>query len=353
MTKSRRVLAVVAAAVAGILVATGCSDDKKVTSTGTTLPVPKFAPGTTMAAIQARGRIIVGTKFDQPGFGQKNPTTGQVEGFDVEIAKGIAAGIFGGSAQTVGPKVEFVEAVSKNREPFIQNGTVDIVVATYTINDTRKQVVDFAGPYFIAEQDIMVKSSDNSIKSVNDLDGKKVCTVSGSTSEKNVRAKAPRADVVLFDTYSQCADALKDGRVVAETTDNTILAGLVQQNPGAFKLVNKPFSNEPYGIGMKKGDDTFRSFLNDQLQRMYDDGEWAAAFASTLGKLGLKTPKPPALDRYSSSQPAPAPTTATAAPTTAATAPAASVAPTAPAQTLTPSQTATPLEPITTSSSTP
>ena len=141
-----------------------------------------------MAEIQAKGKLVVGTKFDQPGFGQKNPTNGQIEGFDVEIAEIIAAAIFGHDDDA---KIEFVEAVSKNREPFIQDGKVDIVAATYTINDTRKEIVDFAGPYFVAEQDIMVKKDNSDISAVEDLEGKKVCTVKGSTSEKNVRARLP------------------------------------------------------------------------------------------------------------------------------------------------------------------
>jgi glutamate transport system substrate-binding protein len=295
------------------VVASACGGGtKKATTATTTASAPTFAAGTTMAALQAKGKITVGTKFDQPGFGLKNPTTGQLEGFDIEIAKLLAVGIFGGTPQSVAGKINFVEAVSKNREPFIQNGTVDIVVATYTINDTRKQVVDFAGPYFVARQDIMVKKDDTSIKSVSDLNGKKVCTVKGSTSEKNVRAKAPTADVLLFDTYSQCAEALTDGRVVAETTDNTILAGLVQSSNGAFKLVNAPFSNEPYGVGLKKGDQPFRDFLNNRLDTIFKNGQWATAFKDTLGKLGLPTPPPPTIDRYSST----GATTTTAAATT-------------------------------------
>jgi glutamate transport system substrate-binding protein len=319
LTRRRRTWTIVALAVLPVLLASGCGDDKKESTTATTAastPPPTFAAGTPMAAIQSAGKIKVGTKFDQPGFGQKNPTTGQVEGFDVEIAKLMAVGIFGGTPESVTPKIEFVEAVSKNREPFIQNGNVDIVVATYTINDTRKQVVDFAGPYFVARQDIMVKAGDNSIKTVTDLNGKKVCTVKGSTSETNVRAKAPQAEVVLFDNYSQCAEALTDGRVVAETTDNTILAGLVQQSNGAFKLVGAPFSDEPYGIGLKKGDDAFRTFLNDQLEKIFANGEWASAFASTLGKLNLPTPQPPAVNRYSATPAAAATTTAPASTTT-------------------------------------
>ena len=278
----------------------GAVDDDE--DTTTTTAKPSFAAGTTMAALQAKGKIVVGTKFDQPGFGLKNPTTGEVEGFDVEVAKLIAQAVFGGDVDDVKSKVEFTEAVSKNREPYIQNGTVDIVVATYTINDARKQVVDFAGPYFVAEQDIMVKADDTSIKSVTDLNGKKVCTVKGSTSEKNLRAKAPTADVLLFDTYSLCAEALGDGRVVAVTTDNTILQGLVKAAGSAYKLIEAPFSEEPYGIGLKKGDDAFREFLNDTLEKIFENEEWEKAFDRTLGSagLGLKVPDPPEVDRYTS-----------------------------------------------------
>ncbi len=302
MRRRRSLLPVLLLTVA--LVAAACGDDDgEEATTGTTaapLPAPEFAPGTTMAAIQGRGRMIVGVKYDQPGFGQRNPTNNQIEGFDVEIGKLMAVGIFGGTVADLGPKVEFVEAVSRNREPFIQNGTVDIVVATYTINDARKQVVDFAGPYFIARQDIMVKSDDNSIRSVTDLNGKKVCTAAGSTSERNLRAQAPQADLLLFSGYSECAQALTDGRVVAVSTDAPILAGLVQQSGGAFKLVRAPFSDEPYGIGLKKGDDAFRSFLNDRLEAVYASGEWARAFNETLGEIGLELPTPPPVDRYSS-----------------------------------------------------
>ncbi|HVF75180.1 MAG TPA: glutamate ABC transporter substrate-binding protein [Acidimicrobiales bacterium] len=273
---------------------TNPTDDKG----GDEVARPSFASGSTMASLQSDGKITIGVKFDQPGFGQKNPTTGKIEGFDVEIGKLIAQGIYGGRLDGQEANIEFVEAVSKNREPFIQEGRVDLVIATYTINDTRKQVVDFAGPYFVAQQDLMVKAGDNAIKSVTDLAGKKVCTVKGSTSEKNVRAKAPTAEVTLFDTYSQCAEALGDGRVVAVTTDNTILAGLVSQSNNAYKLVKAPFSDEPYGVGLKKGDQAFRDFLNDRLEEIFRNGQWAAAFERTLGKLGLDTPRPPSIDRY-------------------------------------------------------
>ena len=294
---------VIALAIGVALMTAACgSDDSSTTTTesdGSTTTQAAFEAGSTMARVKEAGTIKIGVKFDQPGFGLTNPTTGEVEGFDVEIAKLIVAAI--------GPdvKIDFVESVSKNREPFLQDGTGDMVVATYTINDTRKQVIDFAGPYFVAQQDIMVKADDTSITSVDDLNGAKVCTVKGSTSEKNLLAKAPQADVTLFDTYSQCAEAMTDGRVVAVTTDNTILAGLVDASDGAFKLIEAPFSDEPYGIGVKKDDDAFRSFINDRLEAIFENGDWASAFESTLGAIGLKTPETPTVDRYTETPPAP------------------------------------------------
>jgi glutamate transport system substrate-binding protein len=274
---------------------TNPGDDNK----GEEVARPTFASGSTMAALQSKGKIVVGVKFDQKGFGEKNPSTGKVEGFDVEVAKLIAQGVFGGRVEDQESRLELKEAVSKNREPFIQNGEVDLVIATYTINDTRKQVVDFAGPYFAARQDIMVKSSDTTIKRVEDLAGKKVCTAKGSTSEKNIRAKAPTAEILLFDTYGPCKEALLDGRVVAVSTDDTILAGLASGN-AELKLVKAPFSEEPYGIGLKKGDQAFRDFLNDRLETIFASGQWADAFRRTLGTLGLDAPAPPRVDRYTS-----------------------------------------------------
>jgi glutamate transport system substrate-binding protein len=270
----------------------------------TTEPPPEFPAGSPMAAIQQKGKLVVGTKYDQPGFGLKNPTTNEIEGFDVEIAKLIAVGIFGGSVNDLGDKVEFVETVSAVREPSIVDGKVDIVVATYTINDARKQLIDFAGPYFTAEQDIMVKADDTSIKSVEDLNGKKVCSAQGSTSLKNIQAKAPRADVsIQFRTYSECAQALGDGRVQAVSTDNAILAGLVADSQGAYKLVKAPFSEEPYGIGLKKGANDFREFLNNRLEEIFENGDWEDAFKRTLGqdsRFKLETPEKPKIDRYTS-----------------------------------------------------
>jgi glutamate transport system substrate-binding protein len=252
-----------------------------------------FAEGTTMARLKDAGKVTVGTKFDQPLFGLKN-LEGKPEGFDVEIAKLIA-----GEMGIAADNITWVESVSANREPFIQQGKVDFVVATYTINDKRKQVVDFAGPYYVAGQDIMVaKGNPEGIKGPDDLAGKKVCSVTGSTPAKNIRENYPDADLTEFDVYSKCAQALKGGQVQAVTTDNVILLGLISQDQEAFELVGKPFTKEPYGIGLKKGDTEFRNFINDTLEKIEQDGRWKTAWEATAGKVATETPTPPEVDRY-------------------------------------------------------
>jgi glutamate transport system substrate-binding protein len=252
-----------------------------------------FAEGTTMAKLKSAGAVRVGTKFDQPLFGLKN-LEGKPEGFDVEIAKLIA-----GEMGIAPEKIQWVEAVSANREPFIQQDKVDLVVATYTINDKRKQVVDFAGPYYEAGQDIMVaKGNPEAIAGPDDLAGKKVCSVTGSTPAENIRTNYPEAKLTEFDVYSKCAEALKNGQVQAVTTDNVILLGLISKDQEAFELVGKPFTKEPYGIGVKKGDTEFRNFINDTLEKIEQDGRWLAAWDATAGKVATEKPTPPAIDRY-------------------------------------------------------
>ena len=280
------------------LVVAGCGSDDKKATTGTTVKQPEFKAGTTMAKIQSNGKIVVGTKYNQLGSGLKNPTTGKLEGFDIEIAKLIAMRIFGGTLEDAEGKIEFKEAVSAVRELVLQKGEVDIVVATYTINDTRKTQVDFAGPYVIDGQTVMVKSDNDTIKTLEDLNGKQVCTGRGSTTPANLTKQNITAEITLFETYPECAEALRQGRVEAVITDRGILLGLVEQSSRGFKLLDIDVSEEPLGIGLKKGDDDFRTFLNDVLEDIFESGEWADAYEATLGKLGLKTPEPPDVDRY-------------------------------------------------------
>jgi glutamate transport system substrate-binding protein len=247
-----------------------------------------------MAELSEAGSITIGTKFDQPLFGLVGPD-GKPVGFDVEIGKIVASelGIDEGN-------IEWVETVSANREPFIEEGQVDIVVATYTINDERKQVVDFAGPYYVAGQTIMVLESNTDINGPDDLAGKKVCSVEGSTPAERIRTEYPEAELLPTAAYSDCLEPLRNGQVDAVTTDNVILSGFVDQNPGEFKLVGETFSEEPYGIGLMRCNDEFRSFINDVLEESFEDGRWADAWEATAGAV-LETPEPPAVDRYEAS----------------------------------------------------
>jgi glutamate transport system substrate-binding protein len=295
ITRCAATLAAVGLVLAGCSSEAGEQAEDAADSTAEVQEDVEFEAGTTMAELNEAGSITVGTKFDQPGFGLLNPQSQTPEGFDVEIAKIVAAelGIEEGG-------IEWTETVSANREPFIQNGQVDIVVATYTINDARKQVVDFAGPYYVAGQDIMVAAGNpEGIQGPEDLAGKTVCSVEGSTPAQNIRDNFPEAQLVTYDVYSKCADDLANGNVQAVTTDNVILTGLVAGNPEGFELVGNPFTEEPYGIGLELGDTEFRNFINDVLEAAYEDGRWEEAWDRTAGDItGEPAPEPPAVDRY-------------------------------------------------------
>jgi glutamate transport system substrate-binding protein len=236
--------------------------------------------------------LKIGVKEDQPGIGFKGPD-GKYAGFDIEIAKMVAKelGVDEGS-------IEFVTTVSANREPFIQQGKVDFVVASYTINDDRKKKVSFAGPYYTAGQDLLVRSDETAITGPDTIDGKKICSVSGSTPAKRIQTDHPKAKLQQFDSYSKCVSALLGGSVDALTTDDIILAGYAAQNVGKLKVVGKPFSKEPYGIGLAKDDTKGRTAINDALDKIYKDGRYKQAWDKTLGVGGTPAPTPPAVDRY-------------------------------------------------------
>jgi glutamate transport system substrate-binding protein len=292
----RRTGAAAILAVAGALVLAGCVDTGAPTPGETDEvefePVP-YDEGTTMAALAEAGTIRIGTKFTQPLFGLEGPD-GKPVGFDVEIGKIIAANL--GIDED---DIEWVNTVSANREPFIQSGEVDIVVATYTINDDRKEVISFAGPYYIAGQDIMVAAGNPE-----GIDGPEwfadnpdatVCSVGGSTSLTNIQEYT--TNVLEAADYADCLEPIRNGTAVAVTTDNVILAGLADQNAGEFEVLGTTFTEEPYGIGLAKDDDAFRSWINDVLEQAYEDGSWAAAWESTAGAV-LDLPEPPPVDRY-------------------------------------------------------
>lgn len=281
----KKTFSLIGIAAASLITLAGCastpgSDPK------TPEPTATFAVGSTMERLATAGRITIGTKFDQPLFGLKGPGAAPI-GFDIEMAKLVAAGL------GIAPEnIIWKETVSANRELFIKGGDVDIVIATYTINDKRKQVVAFAGPYYLAGQSILVKANNKTIKDEKDLVGQPVCSVTGSTPAAKLAEIG--AKPLLADTYSLCLEPLRSGAAVAVSTDNVILAGLAAQNEGEFKVVGKPFTQEPYGIGLKLGDTAFQGFVNGVLEKAYKNGAYKKAWASTAGSV-LPYVAPPAV----------------------------------------------------------
>jgi glutamate transport system substrate-binding protein len=236
------------------------------------------------------GKIVIGTKFDQPGLGLKNPD-GTMSGFDVDVATYVA-----GQLGFTPDKIEWKESPSAQRETLIQNDQVKFIAATYSITDARKEKVSFAGPYLVTGQSLLVKADNTDITGPDSLqNNKKLCSVSGSTPAQRIKDKYPGVQLQQYDTYSACIEALKNGAIDAVTTDEVILAGYAAQTPGAFKIVGQPFSEENYGIGLKKDDTDLQTKVNDAITKMEKDGDWAKAFEKNLGPAGIATPAPPAL----------------------------------------------------------
>jgi glutamate transport system substrate-binding protein len=287
MSPRRLTLLVLGAAILA-LAAGGCGDDEKAATESPSKTHSKFEPGTKMAALAEAGKIKVGVKKDQPGIGFQQPGADAPEGFDIEMAKVIAAKL------GIEPsKIEWVETVSKNREPFLQSGTVDLVLASYSITDERRQVVGQAGPYYVTGQQLLVREEDKrAITGPKALEGKKVCSVTGSTSIKTVEEKYG-AKPAPFATYSECVQQLLNGQVDAVTTDGAILLGYAAQQPEKLEVVGPAFSEERYGIGYPKGASGMCAFLNSSIEESFTSGSWKQAFAKTLGEAGVKAPPPP------------------------------------------------------------
>ncbi|WP_110590369.1 glutamate ABC transporter substrate-binding protein [Microbacterium suaedae] len=240
------------------------------------------------AAVEA-GEISIGVKEDQPGLGYFDATTGDRTGFDVEIARWMAAELGFGEDE-----INWEAIPSANREQALVNGDIDFYVGTYSITDERKEQIDFAGPYFVTGQGLLV-SADSEIESDADLTSDvTVCSATGSTPIQNIRDNYD-AETREFDTYTACVDALLAGTVDAVTTDELILIGYAAAYPEDTKIVGEPFSVENYGIGVPKGDDALRGFFNDTLEEGGDT--WTAIFDQELGDAGV-TPEQPAVDRY-------------------------------------------------------
>ncbi|MEV6262023.1 glutamate ABC transporter substrate-binding protein [Streptomyces sp. NPDC051784] len=270
----RKVTAASAAVLALALTATACGSGDKDDASGS----------------GGGGKITIGIKIDQPGLGLKTPE-GKFTGFDVDVATYVAKEL-GYDAKDI----EFVETKSADRETAIERGDVKFIAATYSINDERMQKVDFAGPYLLAHQDVLVRADDDSIKSPEDLNSKKLCSVTGSTSAKNVKDKlAPKAKLQNYGGYSECLTGLENKAVDALTTDDSILAGYAAQDAhkGKFKLAGFKMTNENYGIGLKKGDAELKKKIDAALTKMVSDGAWDKAVADNFGPANYKNEPAP------------------------------------------------------------
>ena len=235
-----------------------------------------------MKELADAGKITIGVKYDQPGIGFKGATDDMPKGFDLEIGKILAASL------GIAPEdITWKETISDNREPFLQAGEVDLVIASYSITDERRKVVGQAGPYYVTGQQLLV-ASDSDIKSLDDVKGKEVCSVTGSTSLDNVEAEGakPRG----FDTYSECVDQVLNGTVDAMTTDGAILLGYAAENPDELKVVGDPFSEERYGVGYSLDKPEMCQWIIDTLTEAEDDGNWDKAFEATLGQVRRRHP---------------------------------------------------------------
>jgi ABC-type amino acid transport substrate-binding protein len=245
----------------------------------------QFDPSTTLGKIQEKGEITIGVKFDVPPFGFQNPESNEVEGFDVDLGKAVA--------DKLGVEPKFVEAISDNRIPFLQDGTTDLILSTMTINAERAQEIDFSEPYYIASGRILTKT-DSPIKGLKDLAGKRVCTALGSTYEETIREQAPKADLKLVDSYSECLELIQNGAVDAISTDDVILTGMIIQDD-TLHLVGDELTTEPYGAGIKKGDKQLVDFVNGVFDEYKQDGRWQETYDKWVGQYTETQQEPPTM----------------------------------------------------------
>jgi glutamate transport system substrate-binding protein len=248
----------------------------------------------TYTKMKARGNAIVGVKFDQPNLGYKD-ANGKRCGFDIEVARMVSAQL------GLDPdKIQYKEIPSANRETAISGGEIDYYVGTYSITAKRKKLVSFAGPYFVAGQDLLVRKADSSLDAGKTaLKGKKVCSATGSTPIQRVKDEnlTEASNISEFKTYSECVSQLLDKKTDAVTTDDAILKGYAANAPSDLKVVGKPFSTEKYGIGLPLTDKALRDKVNAGLETAATDGTWKAIYDETLGKSGTAA-TPPALEKY-------------------------------------------------------
>ncbi|MFF0308597.1 glutamate ABC transporter substrate-binding protein [Streptosporangium sp. NPDC004379] len=244
-------------------------------------------PGSTMEKIKKRGELIVGGSLDAPLLSQQNPVSGEVEGFDADMGKALAKYIIGE------PKVKIVNSASETREALLANGTVDVVFQTYTITPERAEQVAFAGPYYSSGLSIAVKKGTAGIAKPEDLNGKTVIAGANTPAIPAIKKAAPQAKIVTFGSDPECVQALKQDRGVAYVQDETLLVADAQKDP-SIQVVGKPFTSDPYGIGLKHGDDRFKKFVNDWLTKTQGSGLWQRIWKNSLGTVVQgEAPAPP------------------------------------------------------------
>ncbi len=244
-------------------------------------------PGSTMEKIKQRGELIVGGSLDAPLLSQQNPATGEVEGFDADMGKALAKYIIGE------PKVKIVNSASETREALLANGTVDVVFQTYTITPERAEQVAFAGPYYTSGLTIAVKKGTTGITKPEDLNGKKVLAGANTPAIPAIKKLAPQAEIITFGSDPECMQALKQDRGVAYVQDETLLVANAQKDP-SIEIVTKPFTADPYGIGLKHGDEQFKTFVNAWLKKTQDAGVWQRIWKYSIGTVVTgDAPAPP------------------------------------------------------------
>ncbi|MBN6051936.1 glutamate ABC transporter substrate-binding protein [Nonomuraea sp. RK-328] len=295
----KKMLAVVAVSVLGLAACGETSntavpavpgESKTATDVLANAPVAEAAeilPGSTMEKIKKRGELLVGGSLDAPLLSQQNPATGQVEGFDADLGKALAKYILGE------PKVKIVNSASETREALLSNGTVDVVFQTYTITEERAKQVAFAGPYYTSGLTIAVKKGTSGITKPEDLNGKKVLAGANTPAIPAIKKLAPQAEIITFGSDPECVQALKQDRGVAYVQDETLLIADAKKDP-SIEIVTKPFTVDPYGIGLKHGDDQMKKFVNDWLGKIQSNGVWQGVWKNSIGTVVTgDAPQPP------------------------------------------------------------
>ncbi len=285
-----KVLLLALAALALAVGVAACGDDEETGGGGDTgaqtQAQEEFPAGSGPARIQEKGEITIGVKYDVPPFGFKNPQTDAVEGFDVDLGRRIA--------ERLGVEPKFIEAVSDNRIPFLKDGTADLILSTMTITAERDLEIDFSEPYFIARGRILVPQGSD-IAGVDDLAGKRVCTALGSTYEETLKKEAPKADLRLVDSYSECLELVQNKAVDAVSTDDVILTGMIIQDDSLQLVEGEELTTEPYGAGIKEGDKELKRVVDEVIDEWKTGGGWQETYQKWVGQYTNEEQEPPTM----------------------------------------------------------